>query len=283
MVELSDQGDLMNRFLAIPAPKMFMYGQQNASLSYLEHLSAHGVEVAEIRILCRPRSELPAAVPSKANVRKADHPFPLAVVATTLVSVAMHHHSSRGRNIMRHTTSNPTSSTGERRVVANVVRGCIGNLVEWYDWFVYAAFSVFFAASFFPQSSTTAQLLSTALVFAVGFLMRPIGGYILGRYADRYGRKNALTLSVTDDGRRIAGHRCDTEFRGDRHARPGTAGDGATDPGTLRRRRIRFQRHVPVRGRDARPPRLLLELPVRVDHPGSARSRSVSRSFCCSC
>ncbi|WP_043824819.1 MFS transporter [Rhodococcus opacus] len=97
---------------------------------------------------------------------------------------------------MRHTTSNPASSTGERRVVANVVRGCIGNLVEWYDWFVYAAFSVFFAASFFPQSSTTAQLLSTALVFAVGFLMRPIGGYILGRYADRYGRKNALTLSV---------------------------------------------------------------------------------------
>jgi len=48
MVELSDQGDLMNRFLAIPAPKMFMYGQQNASLSYLEHLATHGVEVAEI-------------------------------------------------------------------------------------------------------------------------------------------------------------------------------------------------------------------------------------------
>ncbi|NIL77887.1 MFS transporter [Rhodococcus sp. B10] len=82
------------------------------------------------------------------------------------------------------------------KVVGNVIRGCVGNLVEWYDWFVYAAFSVFFAPAFFPSEDPTAQLLSTAVVFAVGFLMRPLGGYILGRYADKYGRKNALTLSV---------------------------------------------------------------------------------------
>ncbi|WP_280293867.1 MFS transporter [Nocardia abscessus] len=92
------------------------------------------------------------------------------------------------------TTTQPVS---ERRVVANVLRGSIGNLVEWYDWYVYAAFSVYFAKTFFPEDDPTAQLLSTAAVFAVGFLMRPIGGWALGRYADRFGRRSALTLSVT--------------------------------------------------------------------------------------
>ncbi|MET9287672.1 MFS transporter [Nocardia beijingensis] len=90
-----------------------------------------------------------------------------------------------------------TQPVGERRVVANVLRGSIGNLVEWYDWYVYAAFSVYFAKTFFPNDDPTAQLLSTAAVFAVGFLMRPIGGWALGRYADRFGRRSALTLSVT--------------------------------------------------------------------------------------
>lgn len=92
------------------------------------------------------------------------------------------------------TTTQPVS---ERRVVANVLRGSIGNLVEWYDWYVYAAFSVYFAKTFFPKDDPTAQLLSTAAVFAVGFLMRPIGGWLLGRYADKFGRRSALTLSVT--------------------------------------------------------------------------------------
>ncbi|WP_031488030.1 MFS transporter [Streptomyces bicolor] len=86
---------------------------------------------------------------------------------------------------------------GERRVVSNIVRGSIGNLIEWYDWYAYTAFSVYFAAAFFPSGDQTAQLLNTAAVFAVGFLMRPIGGWVLGRYADRRGRRSALTLSVT--------------------------------------------------------------------------------------
>ncbi|WP_328409318.1 MFS transporter [Nocardia sp. NBC_00403] len=92
------------------------------------------------------------------------------------------------------TTTQPVS---ERRVIANVLRGSIGNLVEWYDWYVYAAFSVYFAKSFFPAEDPTAQLLSAAALFAVGFLMRPIGGWLLGRYADRFGRRSALTLSVS--------------------------------------------------------------------------------------
>jgi MHS family alpha-ketoglutarate permease-like MFS transporter len=86
---------------------------------------------------------------------------------------------------------------GERRVVANVLRGSVGNLIEWYDWYAYTAFSIYFAAAFFPKGDQTAQLLNTAAVFAVGFLMRPLGGWLLGRYADRHGRRAALTLSVT--------------------------------------------------------------------------------------
>lgn len=82
-------------------------------------------------------------------------------------------------------------------VVANVVRGSLGNLIEWYDWYAYAAFSIYFASVFFPSGNQTAQLLNTAGIFAVGFLVRPLGGWIFGRYADRYGRRAALTLSVT--------------------------------------------------------------------------------------
>lgn len=81
-------------------------------------------------------------------------------------------------------------------VAANVARGSLGNLVEWYDWFVYASFSIYFAKIFFPDGDQTAQLLSTAVVFAVGFLVRPLGGWVLGIYADRFGRRAALSLSV---------------------------------------------------------------------------------------
>ncbi|RCV49233.1 alpha-ketoglutarate transporter [Marinitenerispora sediminis] len=94
-------------------------------------------------------------------------------------------------------TTQTGSRAGERRVVSNVIRGSIGNLIEWYDWYAYTAFSVYFAQAFFPEGDQTAQLLNTAAVFAVGFLMRPIGGWMLGRYADRFGRRAALTLSVT--------------------------------------------------------------------------------------
>ncbi|MEU8828012.1 MFS transporter [Streptomyces sp. NPDC048636] len=78
-----------------------------------------------------------------------------------------------------------------------VLGGSIGNLVEWFDWFVYASFATYFASAFFPKGNETAQLLNTAGIFAVGFFMRPVGGWLLGRFADRRGRKAALTLTVT--------------------------------------------------------------------------------------
>lgn len=83
------------------------------------------------------------------------------------------------------------------RRLRNIVGGSAGNLVEWFDWYAYAAFTLYFAPVFFPSEDPTAQLLSAAAVFAVGFLMRPIGAWIMGVYADCKGRKAGLTLSVT--------------------------------------------------------------------------------------
>ncbi|WP_137896955.1 MFS transporter [Sphingomonas sp. 2SG] len=79
----------------------------------------------------------------------------------------------------------------------SILGGSAGNLVEWFDWYVYSAFGLYFAPHFFPKGDPTAQLLNTAAVFAVGFVMRPIGAWIMGIYADRKGRKAGLTLSVT--------------------------------------------------------------------------------------
>ncbi len=68
--------------------------------------------------------------------------------------------------------------------------------MEWYDWFVYASFSLYFAKVFFPRGDQTAQLLQAAAVFAVGFLARPVGAWLMGVYADQAGRKTALVASV---------------------------------------------------------------------------------------
>lgn len=83
-----------------------------------------------------------------------------------------------------------------RQRFVSIIGGSAGNLVEWYDWFAYASFAIYFAPVFFPKGDPTAQLLSTAAIFAVGFVMRPIGAWVMGRYADAKGRKAGLTLSV---------------------------------------------------------------------------------------
>ena len=89
------------------------------------------------------------------------------------------------------------STIGPAQRFRSIFSGSVGNLVEWYDWYVYAAFSLYFAKAFFPQGDRTAQLMNTAAVFAVGFLMRPLGGWLMGLWADRHGRKSALMVSVT--------------------------------------------------------------------------------------
>ncbi len=80
--------------------------------------------------------------------------------------------------------------------IKSIFGGSVGNLIEWYDFYVYSFFSLYFAKAFFPTAEPTVQLLNAALIFGLGFFIRPIGGWILGRYADRRGRRAALTLSV---------------------------------------------------------------------------------------
>ncbi|UOE46319.1 MFS transporter [Mucilaginibacter sp. SMC90] len=85
-------------------------------------------------------------------------------------------------------------TTGGR--IKSIIGGSLGNLVEWYDWYAYTAFSLYFSDAFFPSDNQTVQLLNTAGIFAIGFLMRPIGGWVMGTFADKRGRKTALTFSV---------------------------------------------------------------------------------------
>ncbi|MGE4411409.1 MAG: MFS transporter [Sphingobium sp.] len=91
-----------------------------------------------------------------------------------------------------HASSSPSS----RSRLLSIFGGSAGNLVEWYDWYVYAAFALYFAPVFFPKEDATAQLLSTGAIFAIGFLMRPVGAWAMGVYADRKGRKAGLTASI---------------------------------------------------------------------------------------
>lgn len=95
------------------------------------------------------------------------------------------------------TAAASTEAMSPARRLRNIIGGSAGNLVEWFDWYAYAAFTLYFAPVFFPKGEPTAQLLSSAAIFAVGFLMRPVGAWIMGVYADRKGRKAGLTLSVS--------------------------------------------------------------------------------------
>ena len=93
-------------------------------------------------------------------------------------------------------TAGSTPALSALQRLKSIIGGSIGNLVEYYDWYVYTSFSLYFAKSFFPQGDAVAQALSAAAVFAVGFLMRPIGGWYFGRYADRNGRRASLMRSI---------------------------------------------------------------------------------------
>jgi MFS transporter, MHS family, alpha-ketoglutarate permease len=83
-----------------------------------------------------------------------------------------------------------------RRRIKAIFIGSVGNLVEWYDFYAYAAFALYFAGEFFPHSDPVVQQLDAALLFAAGFLVRPLGGWLFGYLADHHGRRGALMLSV---------------------------------------------------------------------------------------
>jgi MFS transporter, MHS family, alpha-ketoglutarate permease len=85
--------------------------------------------------------------------------------------------------------------TPAQRVVA-IIGASSGNLVEWFDFYVYSFCALYFSSQFFPKGDPTSQLLNTAGIFAAGFLMRPVGGWLFGRVGDRYGRRRAMLISV---------------------------------------------------------------------------------------
>jgi MHS family alpha-ketoglutarate permease-like MFS transporter len=89
------------------------------------------------------------------------------------------------------------SEAGKGHRIRNILGGSAGNMVEWYDWYVYTAFSLYFASSFFPAGDTVAQQAGALWIFWAGFLMRPVGAWIMGVYSDHRGRKAGLTLSVS--------------------------------------------------------------------------------------
>ena len=80
--------------------------------------------------------------------------------------------------------------------VRNLIAASAGNAVEWFDWTIFALFSTFFATQFFPAGNPTLAYLNTAATFALAFFFRPLGGWLLGKFADRRGRKPALLLTT---------------------------------------------------------------------------------------
>ena len=89
-----------------------------------------------------------------------------------------------------------TSTISPATRLRAIVAGSAGNLVEWYDFYIYAFTSLYFSAAFFPKSEPLVQVMATSGIFAAGFLMRPIGGWFFGRYADRHGRQQGMVVSV---------------------------------------------------------------------------------------
>src|SRR5208282_257503 len=89
-----------------------------------------------------------------------------------------------------------TDTTDRRRRIFAIIGASSGNLVEWYDFYTYAFTSIYFAAAFFPSGDRTSQLLATAGIFAAGFFMRPLGGWLFGWIADRQGRRTSMIVSV---------------------------------------------------------------------------------------
>lgn len=96
-------------------------------------------------------------------------------------------------------SANPLPADGastRKPAIRGILVACSGNVVEWFDFFAYAFTALYFAPAFFPSSDATSQLLNAAGIFAAGFLMRPVGGWLFGRIADRKGRRTSMVISV---------------------------------------------------------------------------------------
>jgi MFS transporter, MHS family, alpha-ketoglutarate permease len=96
----------------------------------------------------------------------------------------------------RSTASPPAAAPPHRLPVRTLIAASIGNAIEWYDWTIYATFSVFFATQIFSPENQTLALINTFATYALAFFFRPLGGWLLGRFADLRGRRAAMLLTI---------------------------------------------------------------------------------------
>jgi MHS family alpha-ketoglutarate permease-like MFS transporter len=89
-----------------------------------------------------------------------------------------------------------TQRTQHKLPMRKLVAASIGNAIEWYDWTVYATFSIYFATAFFPAENEALARINTFATYALAFFFRPLGGLLLGRFADLRGRKPAMILTI---------------------------------------------------------------------------------------
>jgi MFS transporter, MHS family, proline/betaine transporter len=92
--------------------------------------------------------------------------------------------------------SEATAAGSEKSITKLIVATSVGNALEWYDITIYGYFAVYISKAFFPNNDQTTSLLLTFGTFGLAYLARPIGGIVLGAYADRYGRKSSLLISI---------------------------------------------------------------------------------------
>jgi MHS family alpha-ketoglutarate permease-like MFS transporter len=96
----------------------------------------------------------------------------------------------------RTTSSLAQETPGHRLPVRTLVAASVGNAIEWYDWTIYATFSIFFATQIFSPENPTLALINTFATYALAFFFRPLGGWLLGRFADLRGRRTAMLLTI---------------------------------------------------------------------------------------
>jgi MHS family alpha-ketoglutarate permease-like MFS transporter len=94
-------------------------------------------------------------------------------------------------------TQTTARETTHKLPIRTLVAASIGNAIEWYDWTVFATFLIYFSTQFFPAGNPDLALVNTTATYAVAFFFRPVGGWMLGRFADTRGRKAAMILTIT--------------------------------------------------------------------------------------